>query len=439
MDLGIDVVEGLSSLVDKNLAQATDRGTGETRFSMLQTIREFAAEMLAQSGEQPSARRSHAAYCLVIAEEGNPDLNPEQRNQWLTRCDHEIDNFRLALDWTQEAGEQEWGLRLGVALFRFWDMREHLAEGRARLEAVLRLAGTKHAMERARVALFVGALAVSQGDNRAAEEFHSTALELYEELKHEPGIAAGLNALAIVARDRGDHALAQSRFERSLACWRMVSDQFAVARCLHNLATVVKIRGDYGRAIRALREASEIFEKLGDRSGAAWSMNQLGDVHCASGDVAKGRECYEQALAAFRQARDPWGAARSLTDLGYIDLENGCLEESVTAFRKSLEIFGNLRHRRGIARVLEGYASLAMATGSAGRALTLAAAASRIRRQIDAPLSQNERLKVENTIRSARSGFSALKAEAAWSEGTAMSVDDAIAYAFGQGLLNPST
>lgn len=439
MDLEIGVIDGLSSLVDQNLVQATDRGTGETRFSMLQTIREFAAEMLVQSGEQPLTRRSHAAYCLVIAEEGNPDLNPEQRSQWLTHCDHEIDNFRLALDWTQEVQEQEWGLRLGVALFRFWDMREHLAEGRAWLEAVLRLAGTDHTMERARVALFMGALATSQGDNAAAEKLFSVGLGMYEELGHEPGIAAELNALAIVARDRGDYALAQSRFERSLACWRMVADQFAVARCLHNLATVVKIRGDCARATSALREASEIFDKLGDRSGAAWSMNQLGDVHCASGDVAKGRECYEQALAAFREASDPWGAARSLTDMGYIDLENGCLEEAVAVFRESLQVFGNLRHRRGVARVLEGFATVAVTTGDAARALKLAAAASRIRRQIDAPLSRNEQSKVENTIRSASSLLETSEADGAWSEGAAMSLDDAIANALGQRELSSST
>ena len=117
---------------------------------------------------------------------------------------------------------------------------------------------------------FLGALASAQRDGEAAEQFLSMGLELYEQLGHEPGIAAALNALAISARDRGDYPLAQARFERSLACWRLLSDHIAIARCLHNLATVVKVRGDYTRAIWALEEASEIFERLGDRSGAAW-------------------------------------------------------------------------------------------------------------------------------------------------------------------------
>ena len=153
-DLGIDLFEGLSSLVDKNLVQRVDRAEAEPRFAMLETIREYALERLTDSGEQAAVRRAHAAYCLVLAEEGNPELSPADRASWLAQCDVEIDNFRSALDWLFQTLDLEWGLRLCVALFRFWDMREHLTEGRARLETVLRLAGAGRTKERARVAHF---------------------------------------------------------------------------------------------------------------------------------------------------------------------------------------------------------------------------------------------------------------------------------------------
>ena len=247
-DLGIDLFEGLSSLVDKNLVQRVDRAEAEPRFAMLETIREYALERLIDSGEQSAARRAHAAYCLVLAEEGNPELSSADRARWLTQCDVEIDNFRFALDWLFQTRDLDWGLRLCVALFRFWDMREHLTEGRARLETVLRLAGAEHAKERARVSLFLGALATTQGDYPAAEHALEQSLSLYEDLGDESGIAASLNALGVSARDRGDYVSAQSNFERSLACWRMLSDRLAIARCLHNLANVVKVRGDYPRA-----------------------------------------------------------------------------------------------------------------------------------------------------------------------------------------------
>jgi tetratricopeptide (TPR) repeat protein len=432
LDLQLDVMDGVASLVDQSLVYPVDRGAAEPRFSMLQTIREFGTEMLAESGEEAQTRRAHAAYCLVIAEEGNPELRQEERNRWLSRCDLEIDNFRQALDWLYEARELEWNLRLGVALFRFWDMREHLSEGRARLQTILNMLGSEQMMERARVALFVGALAASQSDHEAAERYLSLGLEFYEAAGHDPGIAAGLNALAIAARDRGDYAAAQSRFERSLACWRMLPDQLAIARCLHNLANVLKVRGDYARAISLLQEATGIFEKVGDRSGAAWSMNQLGDVESAAGEPGEARRCYEQALATFRDAGDPWGSGRSLTDLGHIHLAEGRLEEGRKAFRESLDIFGKLQHRRGVARVLEGYATLALAGGDAAASLKLAAAAWSIRRQIDAPLGRNEQARVDETTRSARAVIGATESEKAWSEGAAMSLEEAIAFALRQ-------
>jgi predicted ATPase/DNA-binding winged helix-turn-helix (wHTH) protein len=427
-DLGIDLFEGLSSLVDKNLVQRMDRAQTEPRFVMLETIREFALERLVDSAEQSAARRAHAAYCLVLAEEGNPELNPANRTRWLTQCDVEIDNFRSALDWLFQTLDLDWSLRLCVALFRFWDMREHLSEGRARLETVLRLAGARRKKERARVSHFIGALATAQGDYLVAEHALQQGLSLYEELGDEPGIAASLNGLAITARDRGDYASAQSNFERSLACWHLLSDRLAIARCLHNLANVVKVRGDYPRARWALGEATNIFESLGDRSGAAWSINQQGDIARATGDMVVARELYERALSAFREVGDPWGSARSLTDLGYIDCEQRNHWAGHAAFSEAMEIFAGLGHRRGMARALEGYACLALAEGHAARALTLAAAAARLRRLIRAPLSQEEQSKLDRRLVPAWKTLTELECKGAWEKGSAMSLEEAMLY-----------
>ncbi len=416
-DLGIDPLEGLSSLVDKNLVQRMDRTRIEPRFAMLETIREFALERLFDSDDYPVTRRAHAAYCLVLAEEGNPELSPVDRTRWLTQCDAEIDNFRSALDWLFQSLDLDWSLRLCVALFRFWDMREHLSEGRARLETVLRLAGAERTRARARVSLFIGALAAAQGDYLAAEHSLERGLLLYQELSDDSGIAASLNALAIAARDRGDYASAESNFERSLACWRLLSDRSAIARCLHNLANVVKVRGDYPRARWALGEAANIFEELGDRSGAAWSINQQGDIASATGDITTARRAYQRALSIFREEGDPWGCARSLTDLGYIDFEQGDYLAAHMAFREAMEIFAGLGQRRGMARVLEGYACLALAERCAARALTLAAAAAHLRRLICAPLSQAEQSKLDRWLIPAWESLSEAEGKDAWAKG----------------------
>ena len=427
-DLGIDLFEGLSSLVDKNLIQRVDRLDSEQHFTMLETIREYALERLASSGEESATRRAHAAYCLVLAEEGNPELTPEDRLTWLTRCDIEIDNFRSALDWLFDNLELDWGLRLCTALFRFWDMREHLIEGRSRLEMVLRLAIGGHTKERAKICIFLGALSTAQGDFSAAKSSLEQSLLLYEELGDKWGIAASLNALGVSARDRGDYRSAQKHLERSLSCWRALSDGLSVARCLHNLANVVRVRGDYPSAQVALREAATIFEQLGDRSGAAWSVNQQGDIAREQGDVVVARELYQRAFTAFRQVGDRWGSARSLADLGAIYCEQREYEAAHSAYREALEIFADLGHRRGIARALEGCACLAAGQSHAARALKLAAAAAHLRQLISAPLTEAERSKLENKLRAAWKALSEAEGKQAWSEGFAMSMERAIQY-----------
>jgi len=427
-DLGIDLFEGLSSLVNKNLIQHADRSGPEPRFAMLETIREYAFDCLINTDEQPAVRRAHAAYCVVLAEEGNPELPQADRVRWLTQCDVEIDNFRYALDWLFQTHDLEWGLRLCMALFRFWDMREHLTEGRGRLETVLKLAGTGHSRERARLSHFIGALATAQRDYPAAESHLQQGLLLYEELGDQSGIAASLNALAVTARDRGDYSSAQNNFERSLACWRLLPDRLAIARCLHNLANVLKVRGDYPRARWALGEATNIFEELGDRSGAAWSINQLGDIAREQADLAAARELYQRALSVFREAGDAWGSARSLTDLGYVSCGQGDHSAAQKAYSEALQIFLGLGHRRGMARALEGFACLALAQGRAARALTLAAAAAHLRELISAPLPQAEQLKLDQTLLPAWKLLSGSEGKDAWAKGSSMYLEKSVHY-----------
>ena len=138
-DLGADLLDAITSLVDKSLLSQTGPGDAEPRFIMLETIREYGRERLQQSGELASARRAHAAYCLVLAEESAADMAPAERESWLDRCDAEHDNFRAAIEYLIESANSEWGLRLGGALFWFWESREHLTEGRRSLAALLEI------------------------------------------------------------------------------------------------------------------------------------------------------------------------------------------------------------------------------------------------------------------------------------------------------------
>jgi predicted ATPase/DNA-binding winged helix-turn-helix (wHTH) protein len=426
-DLGADVFEIMSSLVDKSLVQQD--GAEEPRFTMLETIREYSLERLAQSGEEAATKRAHAAYCLVLAEEGNPELGEGERAAWLDRCDVEHDDFRAALDWVFQTRDLEWGFRLCLALFKFWEMREQFTEGRARLETILHLARAGYTKERGKLYQMLTAFTTAQGDFQSAAQFADQGLALYQEVGDDWGIAIALNALAISARDRGDYSAAQENFEKSLAYWRKVGDRVATARCLHNVANAARSRGDYGRARFALLEALEIFNELGDRSGAAWSLNQQGDVAQAQGDASAARELYQNALGAFRDAGDRWGMARSLADLGSIECQEGHYSSAYAVYRESLEIFTSLEHRRGIARVLEGLACLSLARGDARRALTVAAAGAHLRKQMSAPLPPAEQIKLDARLRRAWEMAGDFDGKKAWAEGSAMALETAIQHA----------
>jgi predicted ATPase/DNA-binding winged helix-turn-helix (wHTH) protein len=427
-DLSADMLDLMSSLVDESLLQQRQTGNDEPRFGMLETIREYGLERLRESGEEAATRRAHAAYCLVLAEEGNPNLNDVDRAAWLARCDIEHDDFRAALDWLFQTKDLEWAFRLCTALFRFWDMREHLTEGRDGFETVLQLAGNEFPKERAQVSQFLGAVYTSLGDFSAAERYLRQSLSTCRDLDDHLGIAVSLNALGVNQRDTGDHVRAQENFEQSLSYWRKVSDRSAIARCLHNIANVAKIRGDYNEARAALFEAMQMFREIGDRSGAAWSLNQQGDVAWEAGDISGARELYDQALTAFREIGDQWGTARSLADLGSIACELGDYVAAHEAYRESLEIFARLEHRRGIARVLEGLACAALAKGDAARALCVAASAAHLRELISAPLPPAEQLGLDQRLRPAWKSLNESEGKRVWAEGWALPLPAAIRY-----------
>lgn len=426
-DLDVELLDGMASMVDKSLLQQVEQARGESRFMMLETIREYAREKLEASSEEAATKRAHAAYCLVLAEEETTELSGAEGKEWLERFAVEHDNFRAALEWLTETGEAEWGLRLGAALFCFWETREYLAEGRDRLGKLLNLAGaTAPTKARARALFAAGVLAGEQGDYLSADALISESLGVGHQLQDKKGVAVCLNALAVHAREQGDLVVAHALFEESLVLWRELDDQKAVARALSNLASVVKLRGDYGRAHALYGECLSIFRGLGDQTGVAWSLNHQGDVARDQGDSVAARKLYEEGLAIFRELGDRWGIAGALADLGNLGREQRDCAAAHTLYRESLRIFQELGHKRGVARLLECFACLAAAQIQAERSLRLAGAAAALRQNIGAPLTPGEQAKLEKGLDPARRALTDTSGATAWLEGWGTPVERAI-------------
>jgi predicted ATPase len=426
-DLGLDLLDGMASMVDKSLLQQVEPAQGESRFVMLHTIREYALERLEASGEKPLTKRAHAAYCLVLAEEEPAEKSNAEGMQWLERFTLEHGNFLAALEWLTETGDADWGLRLGAALFRFWEAREYLSEGRDRLDKVLKLAGAAGPTKAAARAFFAaGVLAGEQGDYAPADALIRQSLEIARQLRDQQGVAVCLNALAVHARDRGEIALARSLFEEGLVLWRELGDPRAEARFLSNLANVVKLQGDYTHALSIYADCLSIFQELGDRIGVAWSINYQADVACDQGDSAAARALYGQSLAIFRELGDRWGIAGTLADLGNLAREDKNYAAADSLYRESIKLFQELEHKRGIARLLECFACSAAAQLEAERALRLAGTAAALRQNIGAPLRPAEKAKLEASLELARQAVSNTAGATAWLEGWAMPVEKAV-------------
>ena len=424
-DLGMNILDAMTSMVDKSLAQQVEQGDAETRFRMLSTIREYAQERLAESHDEPAVRRAHAAYYLVLAEEGAEDAvsHPE----WLDRFEIEHDNFRAALEYLIKTRDPDWAFRLGAALFHFWETREHLREGRDSLARLLAMEGAAARPKlRARLLFAAAVLAGEQGDYGAAQRLFEESLDTCVELGDQRGVAVALNALAVNARDRDDLAVAKLLFERCVAIWKELDEPASIARALSNLANVMKLQGDYERASTVYEECLTMFIKVGDGAGAAWTLNYQGDVAREKADFVAARAFCDQSLAAFRQLRDGWGIATALSDLATISCDQGDDAEANRLYGESIEMFGELGHKRGVARVLECLAASAAAQSRAEQSLRLAGAAAALRQQLGAPLTPAEARRLEKALEFARRTLGSAAGLTAWMEGWAMPVEQAI-------------
>jgi len=427
-DLELDVFEGVVSLVDKSLLQQTAASAGESRFGMLETLREYALARLTASGEESATRRAHAAYFLIMAEDGAPHIaGGVEQALWLERFFAEHDNIRAALGWLTRTGNAEWGLRLARSLSQFWIEHAHPTEGREWIAALLKLPGGS-ALMRMLAMVVAYTLCNRQGDYAPALKGIRESLALARELGDRANIAGCLNGLAVTESLLGNYSAAKESCTEAFRAWEDLGEPASASRVLSNLADICKAEGDYARARSLHEQAFSRFRASGDRSGMAWSLNHQGDVARAQGDIPAARRVYEQGLAIFRELNDGQGVASSLLDLGRLASEEGDHIRAQTLFAESLRLSRQLGRKWDVAGVLEELARSAARQAAWERALRLAGAATALRERIGAPLAPIEKVKLDADLDPARRGLPGADATTAWMRGWATSADEAIEY-----------
>jgi len=360
-----DVVGVLTGLVNKSLVLAERQAQGRnTRYRLLETMRHYARERLAESGQAAAVRARHLDRAVALAREAEGALDGPGQAAVLDRLEAEHDDLRVALDWGTSGGDPEPALRLATSLGRFWEVRGHLSEGRAWLVAALAAGGGGDWPGLRAVALNWGAvLAQHQGDYGAARGLYEHSLALRRRLDDRLGTAAALVGLGNLAALQGQLASARTQFEESLAIGRDLEEPQVVAASLTNLGWVAHGRGDLRGARAFYEDALAVRRQLGDGHGTAMVLANLGDLALQQGDLDTAHSLQGEGLDLRRQLRDRSGVADSLTALGSVALARGDRATARTLHRQGLAERRRVGDRPGMPASLAALAELARLDG----------------------------------------------------------------------------
>jgi predicted ATPase/class 3 adenylate cyclase len=428
-DLFVDVLEGLSSLLDKSLLRQEEMVEEEPRFVMLETIREYARERLELSGEAEEIRRMHAEYFLALAEQGASEQQGPEETAWLERLDLEHDNMRAALSWMLESEEAEPGMRLAGALWQFWDMRGYYGEGRRWLEEALAKDGRASAV-RAKALEGVGWLADLQGDIDRAVAAAEEGLSLSARVKIESSVRASfLRILGSAAYVHGDHEQAARLYEESLALSREARDERGVASSLLQLGNVSSDLGDHEEAKTFYEEGLALSRKLDDKALLASALISVGAEFLLQGDHERGAMLNEEAAELYRERGNRGHLQYALDNLGWAALVRGNLQQAEELHRESLALSRQLGDKLVAAEALEGLACSASARGEAERVARLFGAAEALREAVGYRQEPREHALREPYLVAARPRLSEARWDAARAEGRRLGFEEAIAYA----------
>jgi tetratricopeptide (TPR) repeat protein len=403
--LELDLLDGLSSLVDKSLLRQFEASDGEPRFSMLETIRDYATERLIESDEYEPLRRAHAQYFLALAEQAEPELTGPRQADWLKRLEGEHDNLRAALGWAREQNAAETALRLAAALWRFWYTRGYLSEGRRWLDQAL--------------AMVENGLPVLHTEALSDTIAPSAPIDLTASMTIHANALHGAGSLAWA---QGDYVKSQAFYEQSLALRRNANDKRGIAASLNNLGTVAQYQQDRVTAQRFYEEALALFRELGDRLYLARLLNNLGVMAQDAGDYGPAYTYHDESLALRRALGDQLGIAMSLANLGEVAQSQGKSAQAIAHYVESLTLRAELGDKEGIAYCLEGLADIASARGQPKRAARLWGAAATLREELSAPLPPTARTRYDQIVASTRATFGAAMFDAAFAAGGSMSL-----------------
>jgi predicted ATPase/class 3 adenylate cyclase len=331
-ELGTDTLDGLAALIDSSLIRQTHGGGGESRFGMLETIREYARERCDLEWDGEGTRRRHAEHFLTLAEAAGPHLEASDQVAWLDRLDREQGNVNTALRWAIEQ-EPERGMRAAAAVWRFWQVRADVASGRDLVEHLL--AGpVGRTGDRARAEEAAGSLAYWESDLEEAERHYREALAIFRELGDRPGTAQVTHDLAFVPLYRGTGLEESGRlFQEAIELYAEIGDDERAGRAKADLALLLMMQNDHAGALPLLEEAVSRTRERGDLVHLADDLLRLGNAHRMLGEFDEARDEHLEALEIMERMGATGGIAAVLELMASIDSDQD-------RYQRALRLYG---------------------------------------------------------------------------------------------------
>ena len=393
-DVKSQVIELLGHLINKSLVRVEERSGDaaiETRYGMLETIREYAREKLREAEEEIRLRGRHLEFFVNLAEDVEPKLEGAEQKVWLDTLEIEIDNLRAAMDWALQNQELIAALRLAGALRRFWIVRSHHHnEGVERLETILN---------------------------------HPDAMQ--------PTTARlkALNAFLYMLWPSGQLTEIQPRGEEALALSIQLGDRRNSAFALLWLGVGATARGEYSRAHSYLEQSLAFWREVEEKTYAAWSFVFLGEVTLLQDDKPRAQELYQQAIPSLREAKDFAFLAIPLRRLGQLAMSQGDFSKAMAFINESLQLNWAIHDYRGTGACLAALAALSVARNENERAMKLFGVVDTVLDFICTPFLAFDQQQYEHNVGQLRAQLGEKTLAKFWSKGKVMSLDEAITFA----------
>ncbi len=380
----------LTSLLDKSLITCSNVISGEPRFRMLESLREFGHEQLEAHVETSLIRQAHAEYYSAVAVQAAPELIGSNQAHWMAELDDEHGNLRAALGWAVESGDADLGLTIVEAISRFWAVRGHHVEGRRWAEALL-------------------------------------AFESPQSLPAQRRRAEVLWIAGTFARAQRDYPPAVLHYNQSLALFRSLNDAAGIGRSLNHLGGVELEQGNLRSAYRLHEEAVRFHRKSGNTFAMAMALLNMGDVMRVLGELDKAAEYLEESGILMRSIGHADGIAQVLATLAEVRRTERKFDESETHYRESVALYNSLHNKAGLAMNFEGMAAVAAALNHPQRAAQLLGLAESLREDSNMPRQPSVEAEYDTLVSSVRDALGEVDFVAAWAVGRGLSLEHVLA------------